>query len=130
VQQLVVNTPTIKEMAMRTEEHDAQNVPENPASSMKVPFNATVVLVGATLGGILGAVVALVVTALAGVEWPLRLVVAPQLALSFAVMGAWIAVSFSQDDRDDTASVRPLPVDVHGSNAAASGIPHKRRAAA
>jgi hypothetical protein len=95
---------------MNNEELDASELPEHQISSAEGSFNPRVALTGAAFAAILGLVAALAVTALIGVEWPVRLVMAFHAALSFGILGAWIAASFGADDEDDTASIHSLPV--------------------
>ncbi len=79
------------------------------AAPHKSSFSALAVLAGAALGGFLGGLIALIAMSFAGTEWSLRLVLALQIALNFAIMGAWIAVSFTQDDCDDVPKTTPPP---------------------
>lgn len=95
---------------MNNEELDASELPENQISSAEGSFNPRAALTGAAFAAILGLVAAFAVTALIGVEWPVRLIMAFHAALSFGIIGAWIAASFAADDQDDTASVHSLPV--------------------
>jgi hypothetical protein len=95
---------------MNNEELDAPEFPEVQNSLTEGSFNPGVVIKGAAFAAILGLVAALAVTALIGVEWPVRLIMAFHAALSFGIIGAWIAASFAADDEDDTASVHSLPL--------------------
>jgi len=95
---------------MNYEELDASELSENQVSSAEWSFNPRVALTGAAFAATLGLVAAFAVTALIGVEWPVRLIMALHAALSFAILGAWIAASFVVDDQDDTASVHSPPV--------------------
>jgi len=95
---------------MNNEKLDASELPENQISLAEGAFNPRVALTGAALAAILGLAAAFAVTGLIGVEWPVRIIMALHAALSFAIMGAWIAASFTVDDQDDAAAVDLLPV--------------------
>jgi hypothetical protein len=98
-----------KEMTMNTQKLNLQDVRESQGLSPETPFRASIVLTGAALGGLLGGLAAVVATVVIGVEWPLPLVMGFQGAMSFAMVGGWIAASFAMDDRDDAASPDALP---------------------
>ncbi len=95
---------------MNADNRFALNDQENIKSPAGNPFNPLIALAGALLGLLLGASVALVITAMVGVEWPLSLVIVFHAALSFGILGAWIAASFVLDDGDDAVAITPFPV--------------------
>lgn len=66
-------------------------------------------LSAAVLAGMLGAAASLVMTSALGLDWSLRLVIAPHAALSFAIMGGWAAATFSKCQVEECPA-EPMPV--------------------
>jgi hypothetical protein len=93
---------------MDTAKHVASRKPKSTTAPKDNPFKPLVALTGAAIFGLVGVVIALLVTSHVGLEWPMRLVVAVQIALSLAILGGWMAASFVLDARDDLESPIPL----------------------
>lgn len=74
------------------------------------PFKPSVALLGAAVGSLFGATIAFVATAMIGIDWQVRLVLLAHFAMSFAILGGWIAASSMLDARDDSAAPQPLVI--------------------
>ena len=96
-------------------------VQPNVRSSARTPFYPLFALMGAGMGGLLGATLTLAATTTVGVELTLRLVMAAHAAFSFGILGGWLAASFAMDDRDDTATILSLPIEFAGTST--PGVP-------
>lgn len=94
---------------MSSEEYAKSESGEIQGSTPEVSFNLPVVFSAAVLAGMLGAAASLIMTSTLGLDWSLRLVIAPHAALSFAILSGWAAATFSMD-REEECTVEPMQV--------------------
>ena len=94
---------------MSSEEYDDSEGGVSQDSTDEVSFNLPRVLSAAVLAGMLGATASLVMTSTLGLDWTLRLVIAPHAALSFAIMSGWAAATFSKCQVEE-CTAEPMPV--------------------